>query len=218
MSPPSKHARHTTNGDNNRRRILEAAEEVFATYGYDGSTVGLIARRAQLSKPNMLYYYRSKIELYDAVLSAILDDWIGQMALFEQAGDSPADKIAAYIRGKLAFSRKRPNASKVFANEIIRGAPHIEKILRSHLVPQLEKDMALVREWIREGKINPVDPYHFFFLIWSSTQSYADFSAQIRILLQKDQLDTEDFSTAERFLVDLVIKGLGLSKAPATES
>ncbi|HET7313880.1 TetR/AcrR family transcriptional regulator [Salinisphaera sp.] len=202
--------RHSITGEGNRQRILSAAEEVFAAYGYNGGTVGMIAEQARLSKPNVLYYFPSKAEIYDRLLVSILDDWIGKMALFEQAGDEPADKIAAYIRGKIAFSRIRPNASRVFANEIIGGARNLEKAIHARLRPQLKKDVELVYCWIRDGKIDSIDPYHLFFLIWSSTQSYADFSAQIRMLLQKEQLETEDFKAAETFLINLVLKGLGL--------
>jgi TetR/AcrR family transcriptional regulator len=211
-APPKRNRRkqHSPAGEGTRQRVISAAEKVFATYGYSGSTVSMIADEARLSKSNALYYFSSKGALYESVLISILDDWIGKMALFEQTGTEPAVKITAYIRGKIAFSRVRPNASRVFANEIIGGAHNLEQVFQKRLIPQLEKDVELVRSWISAGAIDPIDPYHLFFLIWSSTQSYADFSAQIRMVLRKEQLDGEDFQAAETFLINLILKGLGL--------
>lgn len=214
----NRRRRHSAAGEDNRQRILSVAEQVFAAYGYSGSTVGMIAEEARLSKPNVLYYFSSKSAIYESVLVSILGEWIEKMALFEQAGDEPAAKITAYIRGKMAFSRARPNASRVFANEIISGAHNLEQAIQKRLIPQLEKDVELVRSWINTGAIDPIDPYHLFFLIWSSTQSYADFSAQIQMVLRKKQLDGEDFQAAENFLVNLILKGLGLCGEARSES
>lgn len=158
MQTRTKRIGNSTAGENNKKHILSAAEVVFAAYGYRGGTVGMIAEQARLPKPNIFYYFPSKAEIYDSLLTAILDDWVGKMTLFEQAGDGPEDKISAYIRGKLEFSRTRPNASQVFANEIISGAPNIEQIIQTRLVPQLEKDIELLRCWISEGRIDPIDP------------------------------------------------------------
>lgn len=211
-APPEKtrHRQHSPAGEDTRLRVISAAEQIFAMYGYNGSTVDMIADAAQLSKSNVLYYFSSKGAIYEDVIMSILDDWIEKLALFEQAGTEPAVKIAAYIRGKIAFSRDRPNASRIFANEIIGGAHHLKEAIQKRLIPQLEKDVDLVRSWIGAGAIDPIDPYHLFFLIWSSTQSYADFSAQIQMALKKEHLEDEDFHTAETFLINLILKGLGV--------
>ena len=115
-----------------------------------------------------------------------------------------------YIRGKIELSRTHPNGSKVFANEIINGAPYIKKHLQSVLTPILDADVALVKSWIAEGKMDPVDPYHLFFVIWSATQTYADFSTQIQLSLKKEELDDDDFNRASDFLTQMVLKGIGL--------
>jgi TetR/AcrR family transcriptional regulator len=190
-------------------RIIKAAEEVFAEFGYNGATVDTIAERAGLSKQNMLYYFASKQLLYQHVLGAILDVWIDSMALLEQPGKDPAAKLESYIRRKIELSRTRPNGSKVFATEIINGAPHLSADIKNRLLPHFEADIRLVESWIKEGKMDPVDPKHLFFMIWSSTQTYADFSAQIEILLGKKKLAAADFEDATKFLSQVIIKGTG---------
>ena len=192
--------------------ILDAAETVFAHKGFNGATVEEIAEQANLSKQNMLYYFASKEVLYQEVLRKIFHLWLESLNLLGQQGEDPATMLENYIRGKLEISRTMPNASKVFANEIINGAPHIKQYLKDNLLPALEADIELVREWIAQGKMDDVDPYHLFFVIWASTQTYADFSSQIQLALDKPSLDKGDFTAAGDFLTHTLLKGIGLTK------
>jgi len=163
-----------------------------------------------MSKQNLIYYFSSKEVLYQQVLKNILDMWVEKMALLDQLGENPKEMLRNYIRGKVELSRSNPEASKVFAIEIINGAPYLKEYLKSHLTPALDADVRLVRKWIAEGVMDDVDPYHLFFMIWSSTQTYADFSSQISISLGKEKLQDDDFDNATEFLTHLVIKGLGM--------
>ena len=190
--------------------ILGTAEHLFSENGYNGTAVETIAERAGMSKQNLLYYFPSKEVLYRRVLENILDLWLEKMALLDQLGENPTEMLRNYIRGKVELSRSNPNASKVFAIEIINGAPYLKEYLKMHLVPALEADVKLVKSWIADGLMDDIDPYHLFFLIWSSTQTYADFSSQVTLSLGKDELDENDFEQATEFLSHIIIKGLGM--------
>ncbi|MBR9829572.1 MAG: TetR family transcriptional regulator [Oceanospirillales bacterium] len=190
--------------------ILTAAEELFAMNGYNGTSIETIADKAGMSKQNLLYYFPSKDLLYQRVLANILRLWVDKMQLLEQQGKEPADMVRNYIQGKVELSRTNPDASKVFAIEIINGAPYLRDYLKNDLLPVLKEDVKLVRSWIEQGRIDPVDPYHLFFLIWSATQTYADFSAQVSLSLGKESLDDDDFKNAIDFLTHVIIKGLGM--------
>jgi TetR/AcrR family transcriptional regulator len=194
------------------QKILLAAEDVFAQYGYQGTAINTIAELTGLTKQNLLYYFPSKEVLYQKVLENILDLWLDKMALLVQQGDSPKAMIASYVRGKMEISQSHPNGSKVFATEIIQGAPHLKEYLIGHLLPQLEDDIKLIETWIKEGKMDAIDPYHLFFMIWASTQTYADFSTQISLALGKEKIEVHDYEQATLFLTNLIIKGLGISE------
>ena len=192
------------------QKILLAAEDVFAQFGFQGAAINTIAELTGLTKQNLLYYFPSKEVLYQKVLENILDLWLEKMALLGQHGDDPKSMITSYIKGKIAISQSHPNGSKVFANEIIHGAPRLKNYLISHLIPLLEDDVVLINKWIEQGKMDPVDPYHLFIMIWASTQTYADFSSQIELILNKPALEADDFDRAGEFLSQLIIKGLGI--------
>ena len=166
----------------NQAVILKAALEVFSTYGYRGTTVDQIADKAGLSKPNLLYYFKRKEDIYIAVLEQTLDEWLKPLRMLDVGGD-PIAELTRYISEKLDMSFANPSASRLFANEILHGAPHIQKFLKGPLRELVEEKVTVIRHWIAEGKIKPVDPPHFIFAIWAVTQHYADFSTQVEAVL-----------------------------------
>ena len=166
----------------NQAVILKAALEVFSTYGYRGTTVDQIADKAGLSKPNLLYYFKRKEDIYIAVLEQTLDEWLKPLRMLDVGGD-PIAELTRYISEKLDMSFANSSASRLFANEILHGAPHIQKFLKGPLRELVEEKVTVIRQWIDAGKIKPVDPPHFIFAIWAVTQHYADFSTQVEAVL-----------------------------------
>jgi TetR/AcrR family transcriptional regulator len=166
----------------NRNAILEAALDVFSTYGFRGSTIDQIAEKAGMSKPNLLYYFPGKEAIYVAVLEDTLEEWLGPLAQLDPAGD-PVEEIGRYIDAKLEMSRTRPKASRLFANEILHGAPAIGDFLRGPLKALVDEKAAVISGWIEAGRLAPVEPRHLIMMIWAVTQHYADFDVQVRAVL-----------------------------------
>jgi len=166
----------------NNEIILEAALEVFSNYGFRGSTVDQIAQRANMSKPNLLYYFRRKEDIYVAVLEKILADWLAPFESLDEAGE-PVDEIARYIAAKMELSRSNPKASRLFANEILNGAPAISQFLKGPLKSLVDEKAAVLAKWMMQGRLRKMDPRHLIFAIWAVTQHYADFDPQVRAVL-----------------------------------
>jgi len=197
-------ARKTRIQARNQELILEAALEVFSTYGYRGTTVDQIAAKAGMSKPNLLYYFRRKEDIYIAVLEHTLANWLEPLRAIDAEGD-PLEQISRYIAAKLRLSRDKPEASRLFANEILHGAPMIGKFLKGPLKDLVDAKAAIIRAWSAAGRLAPVDPHHLIFAIWATTQHYADFDVQVRAVLggTKDHM-----RAAEKSLVALFMNGL----------
>lgn len=185
----------------NRTAILDAALEVFSTHGFRGATVDQIARAAQLSKPNLLYYFPSKEAIHTALLEGLLDTWLDPLRALDPKGD-PVDEILAYMRRKLDMSRRLPRESRLFANEIVQGAPHILGKITGPLRDLVDQKAAVIDGWAGAGKIAPVAAHHLIFSIWATTQHYADFDAQVRGILQPN--GDAHFETAEVFLAHML--------------
>lgn len=194
----------------NRELILGAAEKVFARAGFNGATVAAIADAAGLPKANLHYYFGSKHELYREVLAGTLRDWLVPMDSLLPEAD-PATALSAYIRAKMSMSAARPDASRVFANELLHGAPVLGELMRSELRTMVERKAAVIRAWVAAGRMAPVDPEHLFFTIWAATQTYADFDVQVRAVLGRTKLTKRDHERATAHVVSLLLRGCGLA-------
>lgn len=195
--------------ESNRTKIIEAASKIFASNGYTGTTVQQIAEHAELPKANVLYYFKSKEGIYGAVLSEILSLWNSCLddATVE---DEPSEIFTRYIFEKMELSRTYPDASKIFAMEIIKGMPYLSEDMKHNMSEWFESRVALINEWINLGKMQAVDPQVLLFHIWSSTQHYADFSAQITSL-RGEAMTVEDYDKASRYLATSILAGCGLT-------
>ena len=168
--------------EKNRATILEAGLSVLSAQGFRGATLDEIAQEAGLSKPNLLYYFGSKEAIYTALLERLLETWLDPLRAMNPKGD-PKSELMSYVRRKLALSRDYPRESRLFANEILQGAPRIGSVLSDELKPLVDHWAAIVGAWSQSGRIAKVDPHHLFFAIWSLTQHYADFDVQVRAVL-----------------------------------
>jgi TetR/AcrR family transcriptional regulator len=188
----------------NNEIILAAALEVFSNYGFRGSTVDQIAQRANMSKPNLLYYFRRKEDIYVAVLEKILADWLAPFESLDEAGE-PIAEITRYIAAKMDLSRRNPDASRLFANEILNGAPAIGGFLKGPLKALVDDKAAILAKWMMQGRLRKMDPRHLIFAIWAVTQHYADFDPQIRAVLG---VDGDVIAPAETAITTLFLDGL----------
>lgn len=204
----SAKTRRVINRDRLEADIVAEAVRVFAESGYEGASVATIAENVGLSKQNLMYYFPTKQALYQRVLDDVLDDWLERMANLAEPDGEPADVLRAYIRAKLDFSREQPLASRVYAMEVISGASIYGGQIRERVVPLVRKDIEVFERWIADGRIASVNATHLLFAIWAMTQSYADFAAQMQLVLGASQLNGEDFSDAEETICKLVIAAL----------
>ena len=178
------------------KAILEAALDVFSDFGFRGTTIVMIAQRAGLSKPNILYYFDNKEAIHKSLLAELLQTWLAPLREIDANGD-PIEEICQYVAQKLKMAQEFPRESKLFANEILQGAPHVMPEIEGELRELTAAKAEVVAGWIAAGKIAPVDPLHLFFSIWATTQHYADFDIQVRLVLGAGR---DPFETAGPFL------------------
>jgi TetR/AcrR family transcriptional regulator len=183
----------------NHSAIKAAGLKVFAQFGFRGSTLDQIAAESGLSKPNILYYFSSKEAIYEALLAQLLTDWLQPVRDIDPAGD-PVEEILIYARHKLKMSRLYPRESRLYANEIIQGAPRIKSVLTGELRDVVATLAQLIKNWSEAGLIRVIDPHHLIFSIWAMTQHYADFDVQVQAVLG----DGDHFDDAEQYLEDML--------------
>jgi TetR/AcrR family transcriptional regulator len=187
--------------------ILDAALGVFSLHGFRGATIDQIAETAGMSKPNLLYYFPSKEAIHRQLLTGMLDLWLDPLRALDNEGN-PLAELRSYIRRKIEMARDFPRESRLFANEMLQGAPHAIDVLEGELKQLVDDKAQLIESWMDEGKITRTDPYHLIFSIWATTQHYADFDVQVRAVLGKGRGGEGRYEDAARFLENLFMDGL----------
>ncbi len=183
--------------------VLDCALEVFAAYGFHGATIDQIAAKADLSKPNVLYYFKSKDDIYQTLLERTLDGWLDAF-LAIHVNDDPMAALEKYVAAKMDISFDQPLPSRLFAMEVMGGAPHMKQAMSTSLRTIVDEKASIIQIWMDQGKLKPVDPHHLIFSIWSVTQHYADFAVQIECLLAKPP----DRALAKVAVRDILLRGL----------
>ncbi len=194
-----------------QEKILNAALDEFITNGYKGATVQSIADLAGLPKANVLYYFKNKENIYHAVLEQTLDMWDQGIGEIEYQ-DGPKKAIEKFVASKVKMSFENPKASKIYAMEIIQGAQHLKEFARTYLRKWVREKAKVFQQWMDEGKMAEIDPVSLIFLIWSSTQHYADFETQILTIMNRADYEEEDIEHVTQFLTSFILRGLAIQE------
>ena len=194
----------------NKAKILIAAKQEFVTFGFKGASIKRIAERADLPRANIHYYFENKEDLYQQLLNEILTAWNSSYDTLN-GEHSAKESLMAYIRAKVMYSKEDPDASRIFASEIIHGAPLLQNYLSVEFKRWVQSKVAVIQAWIDDGQLNAINPYHLLFLIWGATQHYADFNVQVNAAMNKEQLNEEDFEEVISSLTTIILTGCGIA-------
>ncbi len=193
----------------NKAKIFAAAKQEFVTYGFKGASIKRIAERANIPRANIHYYFKNKEDLYRQLLNEILEMWNSRYDSLTSELTAKAS-LTSYIRAKVMYSKTDPEASRIFASEIIHGAPHLKDYLADEFKTWVESKVTVIQSWIDDGQIKPINPYHLLFLIWSASQHYADFNVQVTSAMGKNSLDEQDFEEVVESLTTIILTGCGI--------
>jgi len=195
--------------DPNLTNIVTAAEEEFVRHGYTGTSIQAVADRAGIPKANVHYYFKRKSNLYIAVIEKQVQLW-NDLLDDISVDDDPATVLDGFIRKKVELSYTHPRASKLFAMEVIQGAPHLKEYMRTQMRQWVRDKVRVMETWMEQGRMARVDPVYLIFLIWSSTQHYADFDVQVLTIMNRAEYETDMIQGIADFLSRVILTGCGL--------
>lgn len=190
--------------------ILNAAKKEFVTFGFKGASIKRIAERANIPRANIHYYFANKEELYKVLLTDIVTTWNKNFDSFNDF-DDPKVALSSYIRSKVKYSMEDPDGSRIFASEIIHGAPALQSYLSRDFTVWIKQKVKVIETWINKGLMDDINPYHLLFLIWGATQHYADFNVQVVAALNVENLDEAQYESIVNSITHIVLKGCGIA-------
>lgn len=191
----------------NIRLILDVATDVFSRKGFEGTRIAEIAELAELPKANIYYYFSSKEEIYSEIIASLIASWDDALANIRAERD-PAEALRDYIIAKLDYTARHPRESRLFASEIIQGARFLSRKDRQHMQAATDERVAVLEEWISEGRMAAINPRHLLIMLWATTQFYSDFSPLACDALGQNKLKRSDFTTAAETIVQTVLGGV----------
>jgi TetR/AcrR family transcriptional regulator len=195
--------------EENERVLLEAAESVFAEQGFGGATTAAIAQRAGLPKANLHYYFPTKETLYRSVIERVLTAWLAAASSFD-ASEDPTIALSAYIGAKMDLARDMPLATRIWSAEVMRGAPMIQDFLETTLTEWVVSREQVVKSWIADGKLKPIEPKFLFYMIWATTQQYANAAHEMATLNEGQPLDDKAFERAKTEVIEIILRGVAV--------
>ena len=133
--------------------------------------------------------------------------WLEPLRCFSAEQD-PGEAIGGYIRRKLVVSRDRPDASRLLCLVMMQGAPLLRDELARELRDLVERKSEVIRAWVADGRLAPVEPHHLVFALWAVTQHYADFAVQVEALTGRTRADADFFEETVRNLQAIVLDGI----------
>lgn len=201
-------------GVRNRKRILSAATALFARTGYRGTTIDSIAAEVGVPRANVYYYFSSKEQIYRTIIDDLIAGWDATLQHIREDAD-PATALTAYVEAKLEHARRNGPEARLFAIEILGGAPFLSNTDRRHMRTATREAVAIVEGWVRAGRLKPVDPRHLFIMLWSATQFYSDFSILAADALEVSTLKLRNYADAASAIVAVVLGGLLPDTPPA---
>ena len=191
-----------------RQQLLAAALDVFSLYGFNGASLDEIAQIAEMHKSNIFYYYENKEALYVEVLPTVMQKWLAPLQALE-AELEPVEALTHYLMTKIETAKTQPKASRLFALEVIQGAPHILPILKGPLKKLFKRKAKVISNWQEQGKISAgIDAELLILNIWGLTQNYADFHTQIEMVTGKSLRNKSMYQRMIEHTIHMILYGV----------
>ena len=180
---------------------------MFAERGFGGATTAAIAARAGVPKANLHYYFPTKARLYRAVIERVLTAWLAAASSFDES-DDPREALSRYIGAKMDLARTMPLGSRIWASEIMRGAPVIQDFLETTLAEWVSRAARSCAAGSAKAGCGRSSRDILFYMIWATTQHYANAAHEIATLEQGRPLDDLNFERAKRQVIETIVGGL----------
>jgi AcrR family transcriptional regulator len=137
---------------NVRTRILEEAVRLFSEKGFDGTSIQLIADAVGIRKPSLLYHFKSKEKLREAVYERLMVHWKNELPKQLTANVTDKDRFASIITSLVKYFLKDIHRSRMSIREMLDRPEIVKNILHNQLNPWIK----LICEYIEMGKGNGV--------------------------------------------------------------
>lgn len=176
-----------------RKRILSAALTLFAARGFEGASLQQVATKAKVSLPLIIYHFKSKIKLWQAVIEhAVIEfDSLIDTATRNNPNASATDRLHDVIETTVRVSMKFPEFRRILANEAYTHTPRLEWIGKHFALRHYHFIISLIEQAQAEGSVVNIEPCRLSFLITAMATNPSN-TAEYQYLTGRDPFSSEE--------------------------
>jgi TetR/AcrR family transcriptional regulator len=190
-----------------KRRLLDAAEAVFAKHGLEGASTEAIARRAGVSKTMLFYYFHNKEQLYVTVLRRLFEAVVDPQRATEIESLDPPEALRAIVEDYFNIHHRRPTYAELTLREMMTyGGKYLQQL--KYDLPFIGQLMRVLRRGALDGVFRPVDPMKTTVSIIGITKILFTYREAMDRLLEQEVLSPEAIAEWRDHIVDLLQYGV----------
>jgi AcrR family transcriptional regulator len=156
-------------GERTRARILEAATDLFAKKGYSDTRLEEIASRVGVQRAALIYYFRNKRDLYEAVFTEGTTDLLERLGSIFATDGPPPEQIEAMVHAWVDVITERPWIARLILREIAGATATREPRFAPHARRILELVETVLEQGRKSGVFQPVDALHLASAVGGTT-------------------------------------------------
>jgi TetR/AcrR family transcriptional regulator len=181
----SAHVRHRDSVET-RAAILKAAGRIYAEYGLAGARTDAIAAAAGVNKALLYYYFKSKDELYQAVVGSQVREFQKQAREILAAQGPAGPVLLRYVSYHFDFMATHRQYPRIFQRMMMEGDPALERLIREHSLPLKKLLVAVLARGMKAGKFRDLDKAHTIVSIAGLTAHYFNIAPAYRVITGQD--------------------------------
>jgi TetR/AcrR family transcriptional regulator len=207
---------HGARAEKTRAGILDAAEALFAERGFDATRLEEIAERVGIRRASIVYYFKDKRALYDAVLEDVFGGLHEALSDVLVRGETLPEQIEAGVSAWVDYVGRRPSIARLVLREVAdtnrkHGAGVLEQTRRLRELVQHE---VLDRPSRKETKLAAVDPVHMASAIAGATIFFVAAMPTLVPDLEFDPLSREQLDVHKQEVLRIARRLLDIDAAP----
>ncbi|MFT5476216.1 MAG: TetR/AcrR family transcriptional regulator [Planctomycetota bacterium] len=159
MHPPEQKDGRHKRSEATRGRLLEAAAELFCEFGFPGTTLDAIARRAGVNKALIRYHFGGKKGIYSQVLLDAISIGRELLAPVRDLGGHAAEPLEAYVDALGVFFERCPHFGPTIVREWMSAGANVEPEVMSEFLHFFNVDREILETGQRKGELRATDPH-----------------------------------------------------------
>jgi len=194
--------RHDSAGT--RSAILKAAEQIYAAHGLAGARTEAIAAAAGVNKALLYYYFKSKEDLYQAVIGSQLREFKEQTEKVLSTPGPAGPILLRYVSYHFDFIGTHPHYPRIFQRMMMEGDRTLARIIREHSIPLMKMLLALLVRGMKSEEFRHLNPEHALVSIAGLTGHYFNIAPAIRAITGQDPFSKRNLSRRKAEVLNFI--------------